>query len=108
MTYIPLIIALLGWIPALLALWRQSKKDKVDIGSILIGDAIKLKDEIIKQKEETDKEINSIKKALKELRKKVLYLRQGIDVLISQIEGMGKIPAWRPDLTMEESDIEEA
>ena len=106
MTYIPLIIALLGWVPSLLVLWRQSKKDKVDISSILINDALKLKNEITKQKEETDKQIASIKKSIKELRKRVVYLRKGVDILIEQIESMGKEPSWRPDSDDSFEDLE--
>jgi len=110
MDYAPYIIAFLAWIPSLLALWRQSKKDKADIASTLVNDAIKLKDEIKEQKKDTDEKLKLIKKDLataqskmvlleesvKSLSNCVTDLREGVGILTSQIESLGHTPKWIP------------
>ena len=133
MTYIiPIIIAIITGIPGFYALWVQYKKDKVDISSSLIKDALSLKDEMKEDKAElktqfdtvmlmfkdleiqkaiTDNQLISIntilaeaqheitllKKSVKLLKKRVSYLRDGVDILIQQIEELGATPAWKPD-----------
>lgn len=109
--YIPYITSLILGIPGIIALIKQGKKDEAEIEnidtqtkSILLADALKLKDEINEQLEnmreivsKNKREIITLKGALTRLKKRVIYLREGIDVLITQIKNLGGIPAWIPE-----------
>ena len=125
MEYLPYIVSFIGCITGVVALIKQSTKDRAEIknldtqtGSILLADALKLKEEVQEQldfihieldenKKELDivqgllciqkKEITLLKGAITRLKKKVLGLREGIDILITQIKNSGGIPAWTPE-----------
>jgi soluble cytochrome b562 len=110
-SYITYLIAFLGCVPGVIALIKQLKRDKSEIkkidiesNSILISDALKLKDEINEQLQtfrcsllESQKEISDLRADVKKLRTRVSYLRKGIDILICQIEQQGETPQWRPE-----------
>ena len=70
MTYIiPIIIAIVTGIPGIYALWVQSKKDKIDIGSSLIKDALSLKDEMKEDKAELKTQFDTVMLMFKDLEK---------------------------------------
>jgi len=123
--YIPYIINIILAIPGIIALLIKSRKDKADISSELVQDALNLKNDMKSDKEYSDKrfdslsleldtirksllesqnQITTLKKNIKKLESRVSYLRKGIDVLVSQIEGLGEVPAWKPDLHREEEE----
>jgi len=109
---IPIIIAVITGIPGFYALWIQYKKDKVDIGSSLLKDALSLKDEIKEdkaelrtrfdnailvyedllksQKKDIDEQLSGIREVLLLAQNEIVLLKKSIKLLKKRVSYLRK------------------